>query len=198
MAGLSLQCGFAHCVAPGLSVCGDLAVVHRFTDGAVLAAIDGIGHGEEAAAAAHVAAEVIARAPLDSPVSLVTRCHEALRDTRGVVLSIASFDLRRPSLTWLGVGNVMGLLQHPGVRSGGRDELLLRAGVVGAASLPNLQPSDISLRRLDTLILATDGIRPQFADAVTFGGSPQSVADEILANYCNGGDDALVLVARLS
>jgi negative regulator of sigma-B (phosphoserine phosphatase) len=197
VAGLSLQYGLARFVAPGLRACGDLAVVRRFDDGVVVAAIDGIGHGEEAATAARIAAEVIAGSPADSLATLVRRCDEALYQTRGVVLSIARLDLRRASLTWLGVGNVMALVHHPGVPPG-RDELLLRAGVVGTASLPNLQPSDISLRRLDTLILATDGIRPQFADQVAFGGPPQSVADEILANYRHGGDDALVLVARLS
>jgi hypothetical protein len=112
-------------------------------------------------------------------------------------LSIASIDLKRASLTWLGVGNVRAMVHHPSVPPT-RDELLLRAGVVGAPGLPNLQASDIPLRELDTLIFATDGIRPQFADAGAFAGPPQSVADGILAHYCHGSDDALVLVARAS
>ena len=172
-------------------------MVRHFDGGALLAVIDGIGHGEEAAAAARVAENAIASRPQDLPETLVVRCHEALHHTRGVVLSIASINLRRASLSWLGIGNVRALVHHRGVPPT-REELLLRGGVVGGAGLPNLRASDISLRELDTVIFATDGIRPQFADALEFGGSPQSVADEILAGYCHGGDDALVLVARAS
>jgi len=104
-------------------------------------------------------------------------------------------DLRRPSLSWLGVGNVCGLLQHACALPA-REELLVRAGVVGASGLPNLKASDMPLREMDTLVLATDGIRPEFADAHVAAGPPQSVANEILARYCHGMDDALVLVAR--
>jgi phosphoserine phosphatase RsbX len=192
---LTLHYGVATFVTPGQRESGDLEVVRHFDGGAVVAVIDGIGHGDEAAAAAGVAREIIARRPQDPPAALVMRCHEALRLTRGVVLSIASINLRRPSLSWLGVGNVSGLVQHARAEPA-RDELLLRAGVVGAGGLPRLKTSEIPLRELDTLVFATDGIRPQFADAHVGAGSPQSVANEILARYCHGSDDALVLVAR--
>jgi len=197
VADLTLHCGVATFVTPGQRDCGDLAVVRHFEGGALLAVIDGIGHGDEAAAAARVAERAIASCPQDPLGTLVMRCHEALRHTRGVVLSIACINLRRASLSWLGIGNVRALVHHRGVPPT-REELLLRAGVVGGSGLPNLQVSDISLRELDTLIFATDGIRPQFADARLFAGSPQTVADGILADYCHGGDDALVLVARAS
>jgi len=46
----------------------------------------------------------------DSLVSLVQKCHEALRPTRGVVLSLALIDFQLGTLTWLGIGNVQGVL----------------------------------------------------------------------------------------
>jgi phosphoserine phosphatase RsbX len=199
VADLSLQCAVARFVTPGSRDSGDLEIVQPYDGGIVVGVIDGIGHGSDAAAAAATARDAIAQRPQDSPIALVVRCHEALRLTRGVVLSIASIDLRHASLRWLGIGNVSAVVQRGNahvLRS--REELLLRAGVIGAAELPTLQTSVIPLRPLDTLIFASDGIRPQFADGLVMTGSLQSVADGILAEYCQGTDDALVLVARAS
>src|SRR5437764_14087643 len=46
----------------------------------------------------------------DSVILLVGRCHKRLRSTRGVVMSLASFDARESIMTWIGIGNVAGLL----------------------------------------------------------------------------------------
>jgi phosphoserine phosphatase RsbX len=197
MASLKLDYGVASFVTPGNRDSGDLEVVRDHAGGAVVAVIDGIGHGDEAAAAARIARDIIARDPQESPIRLLIRCHEALQLTRGVVLSIATIDIARSTLRWLGVGNVRALVQRgEGSVAPAREELLLRAGVVGAPELPTLQASVIPFNHRDTLILATDGIRPKFADTLIVSGSPQALAEEILAGNCQGNDDALVLVAR--
>ena len=199
MADLSLQWAVARFVTPGNRDSGDLEIVQPYDGGIVIGVVDGIGHGSDAAAAAAIARDAIAQQPQDSPIALVVRCHEALRLTRGVVLSIASIDLRHGSLRWLGVGNVSAVVQRgEAAVLPSREQLLLRAGVIGAAELPTLQTSVIPLRALDTLIFASDGIRPQFADGMAVTGPLQSMADGILAKYCQGNDDALVLVARAS
>ena len=60
---------------------------------------------------------------------LLTRWHETLVRTRGVVMGLASFKAVEGTMTWVGVGNVRGLLLRA---TGGRDEsLLTRGGVVG-------------------------------------------------------------------
>jgi hypothetical protein len=46
-------------------------------------------------------------------------------------------------------------------------------------------------------VLATDGIRSDFAPTVTPARSPRELADAILAQHGRDTDDALVLVARL-
>jgi hypothetical protein len=46
------------------------------------------------------------------------------------------------------------------------------------------------------LVLATDGIRSDYAEGLAVGESPQKAADRILAQYHKPTDDALVLVAR--
>jgi negative regulator of sigma-B (phosphoserine phosphatase) len=192
-----LDLAVARFVSPGQDESGDLEAVRRHARGAVIAVIDGIGHGQDAAAAARRAHDIIAEDPQDSPIGLVMRCHEALRGTRGVVMSIVSVDLAHGSLRWLGVGNVHAVVRRGSAGPGpGSAELLLRAGVVGAGELPTLKTSVIPFREHDTLILATDGIRPQFADELSVAGPPQAIADGILASHGAGSDDALVLVAR--
>jgi hypothetical protein len=110
---------------------------------------------------------------------------------------MARIDVRRATLSWLGIGNVKGLVLHAGARRS-RDELLMRAGIVGSGHLPTLRASAIAWRALDTLIFATDGILPRFADELVVTGATQTLADDILAKHCHGNDDALVLVARAS
>src|SRR5206468_4024731 len=71
---------------------GDKHVVKVFPHGALLATMDGLGHGEEAAAAANRAVRFLQAADSESLISLLKRCHERLRSTRGVVISLAAFN----------------------------------------------------------------------------------------------------------
>ena len=80
-------------------VSGDLHVVVRFPDGVLVALLDGLGHGPEAAAAARAAVPVL-EAHAGDPVQLVVqRCHDALRRTRGVAMTVASMRSDQSSLT---------------------------------------------------------------------------------------------------
>ena len=182
---------------PDQTESGDIHVVAPSASGVMLGALDGLGHGAEAAAAARAALtllELHRGAPL---VDLVQRCHAALLATRGVVMSLASYDARERTLTWIGVGNVVGILlrAHPGAGSPIRT-LLLRGGLVGS-QLPELLEEVVSVVRGDTLIFATDGVRPGFEEKVDPLAAPQEIADRILAEFATTTDDALVLVARL-
>lgn len=177
---------------------GDDHLVCCNKSGVLIAAIDGIGHGEDAAKAAR-AASAILRAGADEPViSLVQSCHEELRNTRGVVLSLASIDAGHGLLTWLGVGNVQGVLMRAnGKQMTEQETLLLRGGVVGS-QLPPLQATVLPIACGDTVYFVTDGIRSDFAQSLTAKENPQRAANRILEKYQNGKDDALVLVTRLT
>ena len=189
----ALEWGVADFVPPGHSESGDLHVVAPFPEGFLVAALDGLGHGKEAAAAAKRAAAIL-KAKASMPViALARRCHERLRATRGVVMSLASFNVSHGLVTWLGVGNVQGVLCRSG--TGVQEALLLRAGVIGGR-LPLLKAQVLPIGPGDMLIFATDGIRDNFAQALTRSDVPQKVAENILRRFAKGNDDALVLVAR--
>lgn len=193
-----LEYGVAQFALPGESASGDLHLVRCNRDRALVAAIDGIGHGEEAANAARAAAEILNRSMNEPIISSVECCHEKLRSTRGVVMSLASIDQANGMMTWLGVGNVQGVLLRAADRERRMQEnLLLRAGVVGS-QLPPLQGTVVRIARGDTLVFATDGIRSDFIEGLSAMENPQRAADRILRTRRTGNDDALVLVVRLT
>lgn len=193
-----IEYGLAKSALPGQSESGDLHLVCCNEETVLIAVIDGIGHGEEAANAAK-AAEAILREGVSEPViSLVNQCHERLKTTRGVVMSLASLDTRHHMMTWLGVGNVQGTLLRANTKNNSSQEmLLLRGGVIGA-QLPALQASVLAVCPGDTVVFATDGIRSEFSERLSALEAPQRAADRILQRYRSGFDDALVLVARLA
>jgi serine phosphatase RsbU (regulator of sigma subunit) len=191
-----LDWGVASLPLNGQSESGDRYVVQFFPGGVLLAVIDGLGHGDEAAVAASAAESILRTQPQEPVIPLVRFCHESLRSTRGVVMSVVSFDTSHGLMTWLGVGNVRGVLRRAGVSSTPpREELLLRGGVIGG-QIPPLQASVIPVSRGDTLFLATDGIRGEFVRELASQEMSQRTAEVILSRYAKGDDDALVLVAR--
>lgn len=177
----------------GQTASGDRAVVVPFPDGALVALVDGLGHGEEACDAALAAERVMLAAPYDPVDMLLRRCHDALRSTRGAVMSLASFDVKQATMTWFAVGNVEGMLvRAPGEAS---DAIPMRGGTVGF-TLPPLAPRTISVRPGDTLVLASDGIRLGFKEEIIPPRTPQEIADQVMARWSKGTDDACVVVAR--
>jgi serine phosphatase RsbU (regulator of sigma subunit) len=188
--------GVATRSSPGEAQSGDRHVVATSPDVVLVAAIDGLGHGPEAALAAGLAAATLEHHAQEPVASLVERCHERLASTRGVVMSLAAFDPRASTMTWLGVGNVAGVLLRADPETLPRGEwLLLRGGLVGF-KLPPLRSATFRISSGDTLCFATDGIRADFAEELSVHGAPQRIADRILARCAKGTDDALVLVAR--
>src|ERR1700733_8712431 len=157
-----IEWGIASRALPGQPTSGDRSVVQPFEDGVLVAAVDGIGHGEEAATAASVAAATLEAHAAERLTLLVQRCHEALRGTRGVTMSVASFNVSHGLVAWLGVGNVEGVLLRRGFVFGGLEKsLMLRAGVVGL-QLPLLKAEVLEVAAGDTVIFATDGIQSDF------------------------------------
>jgi negative regulator of sigma-B (phosphoserine phosphatase) len=112
------------------------------------------------------------------------------------VISLASFDARDDVMTWLGVGNVEGvLLRADAGRNGVREVLVAPGGVVGY-QMPTLRPAAYPVFRDDVLMFATDGIHRGYARQPAANRRLQEVADHALLHHSKGTDDALILVAR--
>lgn len=198
MTGPWIVCGTAAAPIPGESVCGDACLVRREAGGVLLAVADGLGHGEHAAKASAAAMETLRATDEVDVIELLARTHAALKDTRGVALSLAWVDGPGASLTWAGVGNVEAVLVRAafGVEPP-REWLSHRGGVVGY-QLPHVRASRHALHPGDLLVFATDGVRSGFLDAISLQRPPRDLAEAILGGWARGNDDALVLVGRFT
>lgn len=193
---LVIHWGMAQTVLPGQTVSGDRHLVIPYPDGVVIAVVDGLGHGEEAAEAAEVAISTLQTHIREPVISLIKRCHEALKRTRGAAISLASFSGAYDSMTWLGVGNVEGVLLRADRKAiPVQQEIMLFPGVAGHR-LPSLRATVTQVNPGDLVIFFTDGIRRDFLSEPIVRQSPQLIAGRICDKYCKRTDDALVLVAR--
>jgi phosphoserine phosphatase RsbX len=192
--GPAIDWGVAGRPLAGQERSGDLHVVKEFDDGVLVAAIDGLGHGDLAADAAASAAEILDQYAAEPLERLVTRCHEGLRGTRGAVMALARIP-RGGSMMWLAVGDVEGRFVPDGADEGSVRSLPQHRGIVGL-NLPVLHAESVDLSPGDAVIMATDGIRPDGLRRGLHRATPQWLATDILAKSARPNDDALVLVVR--
>src|SRR3954464_4082618 len=130
----------------GEATSGDLAVVTVLPEGVLVAGIDGLGHGDEAARAARPAAAGAPPGPRPDPAPRVRRCHDALKGTRGAAITLAFVSLSEGGVTWLGVGNVEGrVLSGDPSATQPKGSLPLGTGVPGH-ELPPVRPTRLDLR----------------------------------------------------
>jgi phosphoserine phosphatase RsbX len=181
---------------PGQAVSGDLHVVSAFAQGVLIGVVDGLGHGDEATLAARTAVNVLAENAGESVITLVHRCHRALLNTRGAVMTLVSINTHDDTATMLGIGNVEAALLRAnpqGVRP--RESVLLRGGVVGY-QLPALHASLVPFAPGDLLVFATDGVREDFSDLLNAQDAPAELVDRIMSRKFRGTDDGLVLACK--
>ena len=191
-----LDLGAAGIAIQGEQRSGDLAVFAPYDRGGLAVVIDGLGHGDDAADASAIAEKVIREHASATPAALLARCHEALRRSRGVVLTAAWFDLEDLEISWAGVGNVEARLVRGAAVYGDRhDSALVLGGVVGY-NLPPVRPSYFDLRPGDAVAFATDGIDADYSVSLTPGLSAQRLAERILERHARDTDDALAAVVR--
>jgi negative regulator of sigma-B (phosphoserine phosphatase) len=191
-----LDCGVAARPLRGERASGDKHLIQPFRDGTLIAVVDGLGHGWEAAEAAKTVVTTLKHHAGEAVLSLVNRCQSGLAGTRGVAVSIASFNITESTMTWLGIGNVEGVL----VRSQNhttpvKEFLLLARGFIGG-QVSDLRPFVVPVGAGDTLTFATDGVASDFHEEVNVVQSPQKIADRVLSVHGKDSDDALVVVAR--
>ena len=192
----ALERGEAGAPLEGEDRSGDLAVFATYEGGALVAVIDGLGHGAAAADAAEAAAEQFRLHAASPPETLLKRCHEALRATRGVVATVAWFDLADGGLIWTGIGNVEGrLVRADRDRGDSLDSPTLFGGVLGW-SLPAVKLVRTTLAPGDCVVMATDGVAADFGSSLQPGVPAPEQARRVLASHSRGSDDALVVAVR--
>lgn len=157
--------------------------------------IDGLGHGPLAASAAAQALAVFnAARESDVPSQIITRCHAALKSTRGAVMAIAAIDIEAGVLLFAGVGNIAAAI-HSGA---GTNHLLSTEGIVGY-QMRVVRDVHQPWRPGDALVLSSDGLSTRWNMARypdLLQRSPGLVASVLFRDLVRGNDDATVVVAK--
>jgi negative regulator of sigma-B (phosphoserine phosphatase) len=192
----AFEWAIAEASAPGEAVSGDRAVVVRDRHAYLIAAIDGLGHGEGAAEAASVAANTVTANSAEPLDNLLVLCHQAMVATRGAAVTLGRVDATNASLSWVGVGNVEAfLVRHTPTGAAPVHSPVLSGGIVGF-NLPRVSVRTVDLRAGDLIVFATDGVDPKYADDIRLGTDVKSLAEHILRHWSKSNDDALVLATR--
>lgn len=178
---------------PGYAENGDAVVARVDLERrrALLAVIDGLGHGPRAAKAAESATASLDAAPLEGKdvIGLMESLHAALRGTRGAAATLCLVDGCDVSVC--GVGNVA-------LRTSGTPvPFVLSPGILGAR-VPRFRAASATMREGDRLVLHSDGIRPAFSLDEMRRLDPEAVANQLFETFRRPSDDASVLVVDFS
>lgn len=189
--------GVAAASIDGLAPSGDAFYAHDGVGGTLLAVIDGLGHGEAAAVASSSVIETLDRNRDARFQDLVLMSDRSQHGLRGAVMSMARISPERGQLSWLGVGNVSGVL----LSDKGYDNpyvLPLRPGIIGSNLPLNLDETVVRFQPGDALVMATDGVDIRGLRKLPPETSDATAIADFLLNTCRGRkDDRLVLVALL-
>jgi hypothetical protein len=176
--------------------CGDRHLVRRLGPLFMLAVIDGAGSGARAAEAA--AASHAALTALDGPTTLegcFAAVHRACQGTAGVAMAVLLLDPAAASLAWGAVGDIDAQLIRAAPTE--RNECILQSGGTLGVRLPAVLGQSHRIRRGDTMLLVSDGIRRGYAEASKGGVPVTAIAQAVLRDHARPADDAIVLAARL-
>lgn len=176
---------------PGFQENGDGYYIKIHPNFAVLAVIDGLGHGPAAEEATLRAVSVIAsddRAPL---VDIVQHMHTLLRHTRGCVIGLARIAPNR-NMEYVGVGNIRAHI----FSSGKARSLLSYSGVVGG-NMRTVRSMSYDIPSGGTLFIYSDGVKHLSLEGRLLSHSVMELANNLFSENAKENDDATLVVARI-
>lgn len=190
-----VRIGAAVAPYPGELVCGDTWAVGEARDGRTLLAVDGSGHGVEAARAADIATGIFHDHVNDPCEQLAERLHRALIPTRGAAIAIARFDVAARLVHYVGIGNINGVLAVDGTAR----HMISYNGTAGHVA-PRIRAMTYPFSAMPTVILHSDGLTPRW-DLAAYPGlaaqHPSLIAGVLLRDFRRGRDDASVVAMQV-
>ncbi len=187
-----LTFGIASRAHPQCSVNGDAFVVKKGNKAALVAVIDGLGHGQLAHLASQKARSYIENHFEQPLLKIFQGVDHTCQSTRGVVMALARFDWEQMLLSFASVGNI-------DARVFGSSEptrFIFRRGIVGRKA-PNPKVTQHRWEEKSMLILFSDGLKNHWTrdELAQFPRQPvSSVAHRLLRKYSRDNDDATVIV----
>ena len=184
---------------PGERRSGDHALIARHENYLSFVVCDGLGHGEKAREASDTAVGAWLSAVRREPQEIMQICDQALRGTRGAVMTMGVLDERTNELKIAAVGNVLLHVYENRVakRVSGSSFVLGAPGP--SSSSRRVTEERISLGPHATVVCFTDGVTSRLAledELALLRESPIAIAERIVRDHARDNDDALVLVVR--
>lgn len=167
---------------------GDAVIVRQSASGdTMLAVIDGLGHGPDAARASRAAVELLALMPFEISVhEAMQELHRELKDSRGAAGTLCI--VRNFALEICAVGNVALMCVNCSV------PLVVSAGILGH-HVSKFRVGSCQLSARARLALLSDGVSVRFRLEELKHLEPLAACQEIMTRYRRKEDDATVLVA---
>ncbi len=179
----------------GETVCGDGWGVVETSDQFIVLAVDGLGHGKDAHAAAEEAVNVFTGCQQCVPSDIIKLIHLSIKKTRGIVGAISNIDLKQGTMAYCGVGNISGrIITREGAKS-----LMSYNGTIGHNIPTNFSNHSFKWDDSSILILHSDGVKTKW-DFSKYPGIEKHdgslIAAIIYKDNTRKTDDALVVVVR--
>lgn len=180
---------------PGEPVCGD-AWAFDIGDGKpTLLAVDGLGHGPAAGAAAQVAVLAFHERPKEDCSRLVEEIHIALAPTRGAAVAVARLDPAERAVRFVGIGNIAGAVISGGVVR----RMVSHSGTAGHVA-PRVREFSYPYDGVTTVVLHSDGLSNKW-DLQSYPGlavsHPSLIAGVLFRDFRCERDDASIVVMQV-
>jgi anti-sigma regulatory factor (Ser/Thr protein kinase) len=189
-----LHIGAASVALKGEDVCGDAWAVWWSQERTRVVVADGLGHGEDAAAASRKAISVFFKETRVELPELIEDMHKAMQSTRGAAVSIAEINLAERTLSYVGIGNVSGTIIRPEKST----SMVSHNGTVGV-QFRKARAFSYPYSPDAMLVMYSDGLKTQWNLDAYQGLStrhPGLIAGILYRDFHRSNDDSTVLVVR--
>ncbi len=143
---------------PGEIECGDGCSVVTTTKDIRIFLGDGLGHGEEANIAVKKGMTAFKTTVATSPKDMLRDIHLQVKRTRGLVGTIAIYNIKARSWSLCGIGNIAARIQGAIFVK----HVVPYNGIVGLNIPTTMKDQELTLEKGQTLIMCSDGIKSRF------------------------------------
>lgn len=182
---------------PGEEECGD-GFHYKITGEQVRLFLgDGLGHGAEAAKAVGKAIEAFDACTENDPVEIIRYIDSCVKKTRGLVATVALFDLNERTWKICGVGNIATKINSPSFSKG----YMAYNGIVGLNLPRTLNTQVIKHEKGQHIIMCSDGIKSRW-DTTKYSAiwryDLSILSASLLKDYARNTDDMSIVACKIN
>ena len=180
----------------GEQACGDGVYCEQYDDNITMFLGDGLGHGPDAELAVQSAIKALRASTEKSVPDILRHMHKDVKKTRGLVGTLAIFDIKEKRWRMCGVGNIATRTQSVVTKNH-----ISYNGVIGMNIPTTLNEQILPYEKGQCLIMCSDGIKTRW-DFQKYTGILKYdltiAAAAIYKDHCRKTDDTSVLITRIN